>query len=60
MFRLLSNEGLFKLALQFEYRFWEDSELLRENFAVVGGKLQTDLPSRTFIFPSYGYENGPH
>jgi len=51
---------LFKLALQFDYRFWEDSELLRENFAVIGGKLQTDLPSRTFVFPSYGYENGSH
>ncbi|CDW81395.1 amine oxidase [Stylonychia lemnae] len=60
LFRLLSNEGLFKLALQFDYRFWEDSELLRENFAVIGGKIQTDLPSRTFVFPSYGYENGPH
>lgn len=36
-FRVLGNDNLFKMALQFDYRFWEDVELLRDGFAVVGG-----------------------
>jgi len=28
---------IFKLSLEFDHRFWEDVELLKEGYAVIGG-----------------------
>jgi len=55
---MLKYDGLFKMALKFRHRFWEDPAILGDN-AFIGGQLYTDLTSRWVVFPSYGYENGP-
>lgn len=57
-FRLLNYFPLFKLSLHFNHRFWEDTSLLKDGYAVIGGQASTELSSRWFIYPSYGYENG--
>jgi len=32
---------------------------VQEKYCVVGGEIKNDLPGRSIIYPSYGYENGP-
>ena len=44
-FREMSYGEIFKLALAFRERFWENPVLLKPGFAVVGGGSLQDLPS---------------
>lgn len=46
---------LFKMSLEFDYRFWEDVNLIKEGYAFIGGQISTDLPPRMLVFPAYGY-----
>ena len=54
----MGTHPLFKLALNFTHRFWEDETLIQSQFCVVGGQAATDLASRNVIYPSYGYKPG--
>jgi len=36
-FKVLDTKTVFKLAMEFDHRFWEDVNLLKEGYAVVGG-----------------------
>lgn len=42
-----------QVALKFEKRFWEDPVVMGGN-SFQGGRLSTDKPIRTVVFPSYG------
>jgi monoamine oxidase len=53
--RALHFEPLYKIGLRFKTRFWENVKRPAH-----GGQSITDLPSRWFVYPSYGLgEDGP-
>lgn len=53
--RALHFEPLYKIGLRFKARFWEQVKRPAR-----GGQSITDLPSRWFVYPSYGIgEDGP-
>jgi monoamine oxidase len=53
--RSLHFEPLYKIGLRFKTRFWEQVQTPAR-----GGQSITDLPSRWFVYPSYGIgEGGP-
>ncbi|EXX60758.1 hypothetical protein RirG_176990 [Rhizophagus irregularis DAOM 197198w] len=53
--RALHFEPLYKIGLRFKTRFWE-----KVSPPSKGGQSITDLPSRWFVYPSYGIgDNGP-
>lgn len=53
--RAIHFEPLYKIGLRFRTRFWE-----RVSPPSLGGQSITDLPSRWFVYPSYGlHEDGP-
>lgn len=53
--RALHFEPLYKIGLRFKTRFWEQVDKPAK-----GGQSITDLPSRWFVYPSYGIgDSGP-
>lgn len=45
-FRNLNSMPFFKLGLKFKERFWENPALMKPDYAVIGGKVKTELASR--------------
>ncbi|EAL71868.1 hypothetical protein DDB_G0271476 [Dictyostelium discoideum AX4] len=55
--RSLKYTGAIKLAINFKYRWWEDSEFMSGK-PIRGGSSNTDLLLRQVVYPSYGINNG--
>lgn len=54
--RELHFQPLYKIGLKFRSRFWENSEMSRNNPSF-GGQSTTDLPSRWIVYPSNGIQD---
>ena len=52
--RTLKYDTSTKIALRFEKRWWEDPKVMGER-TIKGGISSTDLPIRTCVYPSYGW-----
>ncbi|KAF7323599.1 Amine oxidase [Mycena kentingensis (nom. inval.)] len=53
--RALNYESSTKVALRFERRWWEDPDIMGHGRTIHGGISSTDLPIRTCVYPSYGF-----
>ena len=59
--RSLNYDTSTKIALKFESRWWEDPKIMPKGRTIKGGISSTDLPIRTCVYPSYGFDvtSGP-
>lgn len=56
VFKQLGTMAIFKQSLQFNHRFWEDTTMMKEGYAVIGGQAYSDTASKFLVFPSYGFD----
>jgi monoamine oxidase len=58
--RALNYDTSTKVALRFKTRWWEDPAVMGKDRTIKGGISSTDLPIRTCVYPSYGWNaKGP-
>jgi monoamine oxidase len=53
--RSLNYDTSTKIALKFATRWWEDPKIMGAGRTIQGGISSTDLPIRTCVYPSYGF-----
>jgi monoamine oxidase len=53
--RSLNYDTSTKVALKFESRWWEDPSIMGDR-TIKGGISSTDIPIRTCVYPSYGFD----
>ncbi|KAF7370563.1 Amine oxidase [Mycena sanguinolenta] len=53
--RGLNYDTSTKIALKFESRWWEDPAIMGADRVIKGGTSSTDIPIRTCVYPSYGF-----
>ena len=57
--RALNYDTSTKIALKFKSRWWEDPAIMGDR-TITGGVSSTDIPIRTCVYPSYGFDaTGP-
>ena len=54
--RALNYDTSTKIALKFKTRWWEDPKVMPGGRTIKGGISSTDLPIRTCVYPSYGFD----
>ena len=51
--KMLNYNILFRVGVQFSKRFWEDTDLMKEGYAIIGGKISHLNSSFTYSLPSH-------